>query len=394
MPLDRDKFIAAAKAAGYTDKEIEAEVGSSSAAVAPPSSADQATAKNDAEFAAGKEKMKADYDEKNKANNMAGMSDVKFGDFETQIPTFFTTAPGMVTAGAALYGAGVGVKKAGESGIEGLKKVYGSLRDFSKEKFGDDGLLANQKADDAVKQAQMTSKEVSATQTPKTGTAIETEVGKKLQEIPLVEKSAKTTALKAAEKNIAIAEAPPEGWRANYLKNKSNPIGPGGFNYLAGQYGPEKAKAIWEEQYGKKNVPYEKVIQDWSASKNPAIPLAEGVKPGGTVPRGPHVPDYIKGGASIEGMTRTGFAALGLLPVAKELSKGNYKNALNEAIPAMSMVAPALSLAASPLYTSSEEKDTLNSIKQRGFKSFKELEEYKDKIAGGRGVAPPSNYQK
>lgn len=179
-----------------------------SVAVAPPSSADEVSAKNDAEFASRKEKMKSDYDEKNKANSMAGMSDVKFGDFETQIPTFFTTTPGVITAGAAAYGAGVGLKKAAESGAEGLKKVYGSLRDFSKEKFGDDGLLANQQTEKAAKQAEMTPKEISATQTPTTGVDVTTDVGKgfKTEEKNLFAKSEQNKQLKAAVKETGAAD--------------------------------------------------------------------------------------------------------------------------------------------------------------------------------------------
>ena len=210
MALDRDKFIADAKAAGYTDKEIEAEVGPSSAAVAPPSSADQAAAKNDAEFAAGKEKMKADYDAKNKANSMAGMSDVKFGDFETQIPTFFTTPVGLVTAGAAAYGALTGAKKAGETGVEGLKKVYGSLRDFSKEKFGDDGLLANQQAQKSAVEdlATSTPKEATATQKPTTNVDTSTDVGKgfKTEEKNLVAKSEQNKNLTQAAKEAGASD--------------------------------------------------------------------------------------------------------------------------------------------------------------------------------------------
>jgi hypothetical protein len=62
MGLDREKFTAAAKAQGYTDEQIEAELGPASAAVAPPSSAEQATAKNDAEFEATKPDTMDAYD--------------------------------------------------------------------------------------------------------------------------------------------------------------------------------------------------------------------------------------------------------------------------------------------------------------------------------------------
>ena len=207
MALDKDKFIADAKAAGYTDKEIEAELGTASAAVAPPSSADQATAKNNAEFDAAKSKMKEDYDAKNKANSMAGMSDVKFGDFETQIPTFFTTPVGLVTAGAAAYGAATGAKKAGEAAWDTTKKVFGSLRDFSKEKFGDDGLLANQQADKAIKQANMTAKEATSLQTP-TGVDTTTNVGKGMgaDDQNLIAKSQQNKEMTTAAKEVGASD--------------------------------------------------------------------------------------------------------------------------------------------------------------------------------------------
>ena len=98
--------------------------------------------------------------------------------------------------------------------------------------------------------------------------------------------------------------------------------------------------------------------------------------------------------APVEGMARSGLAALGALPVAQKIKEGDYKGALNEAIPAMAMIAPALSLAAAPLYTSEENKDTLKAMKQKGFKSFKELEQYKEQVGGGRGIAPPSAYMR
>jgi len=178
-----------------------------SAAVAPPSSADQVSAKNDTEFATGKDAMKADFEAKKKASSTTGMSDVKFGDFEAQIPTFFTTAPGYVTAGAAVYGAGVGLKKAGEAAWDTTKKVYGSLRDFSKERFGDDGLLANQQAEKALKQAQMSAKEATATQTP-TNVDTTTDIGKgfNANDKGLVEKSEQTKNLTQAAKDVGASD--------------------------------------------------------------------------------------------------------------------------------------------------------------------------------------------
>lgn len=179
-----------------------------------------------------------------------------------------------------------------------------------------------------------------------------------------------------------VGKPPPEGWRSQYERSKKNPIGPGGFNYIAGQYGPEEAKIRWEEQYGKKNVPYEQVVSDFGASKRPEHVSAEGKKGGGSFKKPEFVPEYIRGSAPVEAMARSGLAALGILPVAQKIKQGDYKGALNEAIPAMAMIAPALSLAASPLYTSEEEMKILKNAEQ------------KRKVGAGRGIAPPSDYMR
>lgn len=179
-----------------------------SAPVAPPSSADQATAKNDAEFAAAKKKLEKDYEEKTAPPS--GMSKVQFGEFQTEIPTFFTTSPGMVTGLAAAYGAGVGLKKGVEAGGTGIKKVYDSLRDFHKDKFGDDGLLANQQAEKAAAQdlATSTPQEASAKVTPKAGVDVNANVGKSLNptDTELLNKSVAIPEKKAVAKDVAAAE--------------------------------------------------------------------------------------------------------------------------------------------------------------------------------------------
>jgi hypothetical protein len=190
MALDRDKFAAAARAQGYTEKEIEAELGPAPDAVAPPSSADQATAKNDAEFAAGKNEMKADYDKKTKREYMAP---VKVGEFETEIPSFFLTAPGLVTAGAAAIGAGMAAKKGYDVAVSGGKKLYGSLRDMMSAKK-EDGLLANQQAEKAAL-AQSTPAEVAAQTKPAAGIDTSTDIGKPLS-------TTDTSLVKQGKKNI------------------------------------------------------------------------------------------------------------------------------------------------------------------------------------------------
>ena len=118
----------------------------------------------------------------------------------------------------------------------------------------------------------------------------------------------------------AETEGAPQGWRNQYNRNKTNPIGPSAFNYVAsnveqkGVETPELARKIWEEQYGNKNVSYEQMIKDWSAAKRPERPVSAGVKPGGAGGTPKFIPEYIKGNASLGGMGSLAVmaAALGL----------------------------------------------------------------------------------
>ena len=111
----------------------------------------------------------------------------------------------------------------------------------------------------------------------------------------------------------ASAEIPGEpGMRGQYTKPKGG-IGPGGYNWLYGQEGPNTQMA-WEQQYGKTNVPYETVKSEYSfAKQGPKVPI-EGAKAGGEFTRPAKIPSYIKGGATPGIMGA--LAGLGLLGVA------------------------------------------------------------------------------
>jgi hypothetical protein len=124
--MDEAKFRAEAKAAGYTDDEINASLGSPAASVAPPSpateSANKATAENEAEYARQGSGIKKKFEEKTKE---ATTIPIKIGDFETDIPSVFGTPVGVAGTVAALYGG----YKATEAAVNTGKKVYDSLRD-------------------------------------------------------------------------------------------------------------------------------------------------------------------------------------------------------------------------------------------------------------------------
>jgi len=109
---------------------------------------------------------------------------------------------------AALVGAGVVAGKYGPPVLKAAyNKVHGSLRDLMSSKSGDDGLLASQQADKAIKQAEMSAKEATATQTPKTETPLDTKV-KPLNPVEgtIIEQGVANTELKAAGQQLKTAE--------------------------------------------------------------------------------------------------------------------------------------------------------------------------------------------
>ena len=107
--FDESKFRASAKAAGYSDEEIDAELkGAAPAGATPPPTMDDT-------FAEKEKAMRAEYDKKVK---QATTSQVGIGDYQFEVPSFFTSPAGIVTAAGAgiglastLYGAGVTAPK-------------------------------------------------------------------------------------------------------------------------------------------------------------------------------------------------------------------------------------------------------------------------------------------
>lgn len=130
MAFDEAKFRAEAKAAGYSDADIDAEL---KTAVPPPSaateSANKVTAEMDAEYAKQGTGIKGKFDEKVKE---ASTFPVQIGDFKAEVPNMLASGGGLLAAGAAtgamLYGGYKAAEKAAGAVGSAANKVYDSLR--------------------------------------------------------------------------------------------------------------------------------------------------------------------------------------------------------------------------------------------------------------------------
>ena len=115
MAFDEAKFRAEAKAAGYSDKEIDAELkGPAPAGSAPAPSMDDT-------FAEKERALREEYEKKIK---QATTTEVNIGDRTFEIPSFFTSPAGIVTA----IGAGIGLGSTLIGAGTVAPKVYQSIK--------------------------------------------------------------------------------------------------------------------------------------------------------------------------------------------------------------------------------------------------------------------------
>ena len=115
MAFDEAKFRAEAKAAGYSDAEIDAELkGPVPAGAAPAPSMDDT-------FAEKERALREEYEKKVK---QATTSEISIGDRTFEIPTFFTSPAGIVTAVGA--GIGLGSTLIGAGAV--APKIYQSIK--------------------------------------------------------------------------------------------------------------------------------------------------------------------------------------------------------------------------------------------------------------------------
>lgn len=113
----------------------------------------------------------------------------------------------------------------------------------------------------------------------------------------------------------------PEGRIPNYMEYKakkggakeyrnkqgSDVIGKGGYNWYQGQMGPE-AETNWLHQFGRTNQSYADVVQAVKEGRLKG-PVVNEVGRGGTFPREPHIPNFIRGNSSLPMMAGTGLTA-------------------------------------------------------------------------------------
>lgn len=180
----------------------------------------------------------------------------------------------------------------------------------------------------------------------------------------------------------------PAGMREQYEKGKKNPIGPGGYNWIYGQEG-ERASSLWENLFGKKNVPYEeaknKYMEFQMSGQEPGRGLNELPKGemGGANKKPKLIPDYIKGGATLGGLGAAaggGLAALGVVQAIKHGKEtGDWSDLAQFGVDTIAgAINPALLVGTHMEGLNTGEAEEL--AKKR----------YEGKVGGGRGVAPPS----
>lgn len=220
--------------------------------------------------------------------------------------------------------------------------------------------------------------------------------------------------------NPPVIEGQP-GMREQYTVPKTkgstaiNPLtgekfmGPGGYNYLAGQLGPERVQQAWEEQYGKRNVPAQEVIQKYSESRYPPTAATIEGKSGGAFTKPKLIPEYIKGSASPGALATT--AVLAALPALGAAAYQKYKGNESAVDASLKEAKESLKSLATLPY------DVSKAALQGDFGPFKDLmmsmnpasllwnemnkhdEEilkkmiYKEKVGAGRGMqgVPPPN---
>lgn len=124
MAFDESKYRAAAKAAGYSDDEINAELNTKTVAESAPvgGAAVPGMPTTSETFSDSQAKAKADYDAK---VHKALTASVTVGDHTYEIPSFFTSPAGIITAA----GAGIGLANTLMGAAKVAPKAYNAIKD-------------------------------------------------------------------------------------------------------------------------------------------------------------------------------------------------------------------------------------------------------------------------
>jgi hypothetical protein len=214
--------------------------------------------------------------------------------------------------------------------------------------------------------------------------------------------------IKAEELKQAIE---PTGMKPNYNKGKKNPIGPGAYNWLAGQEGP-KAPETWRNIVGDKNIKYDQfmsefkpVYEGYIGSYGEPDPFKQIANPG-EYRRPSMVPESIRGSSNLKGLAGLAGTAGLLMAATTPESKAAMARA-SEAIKDIGISPEAILRGKGDelgrmgnAYVSAGNPNYLRELKaQLDVETNPErrsvlLREFQ-KIGGsgaGRGVAPPSAY--
>ena len=228
--------------------------------------------------------------------------------------------------------------------------------------------------------------------------AIQTDVAQQLDEASGVAGRVRRTKAQieqaAAE---ALANAPEGKLPAAPRKTNKMPgdvIGQGGWHWYEGQMGPQAEKA-WLQEFGRTNQPYSRVVEAVKEGRLPVPAPTEGKK-GGTFPRQEYVPEYIKGQASLAqlgALAANALGAAGLLQAYKQGKEtGDYSDlGLGTIGQILGNIAPKAGLGLSLMAPTEVAPGTVTPIP----KTKKEREKlYEERVGAGRGIMPPSMYQR
>jgi hypothetical protein len=209
------------------------------------------------------------------------------------------------------------------------------------------------------------------------------------------------------EKIKKAVEPPPTGMKPQYTKKKGE-MGPGGYNWFASQVGHEEAPARWEEQYGKRNVPYEQVQQEYQATRYPPTPKTIEGKSGGAFGKPEFIPEHIRGSSNLKGLAGLAGTA-GLLMAAASPESQAAMTRASEAIKDIGISPEAILRGKGDelgrmgnAYVTAGNPNYLRELQsqidvEKNPERKKVLLRELQKIGGsgaGRGIAPPSAYMR